>query len=181
MTRISTILVSTVFLGALVGGCAEQPDNAAQNGMATDTMGMAQDTAAMGQTGAAAVVGVYEAEPYGQYLVDGDDMSLYLFKADSAQNASTCYDACAQAWPPLLTDGEPQAGDPAVQADLLGTVERDDGTIQVTYNDWPLYYYAEDTAPGDAQGQDVMGFGAEWYLVSPSGMEVEAEGETTGP
>ncbi len=59
------------------------------------------------------------------------------------------------------------------QADLIGTFERDDGKMQVTYGGWPLYHFVRDKAPGDTNGQDVEGFGAEWYLVSPSGEEVE--------
>ena len=64
----------------------------------------------------------------------------------------------------------------AVRAQLLGTVERRDGAKQVTYNGWPLYYYARDQNPGDTNGQDVEGFGAEWYLVTPDGNPVRNEG-----
>jgi len=61
---------------------------------------------------------------------------------------------------------------PAVRAQLLGTVQRRDGAMQVTYNGWPLYYYARDQNPGDTNGQDVEGFGGEWYLVTPEGHPV---------
>ena len=47
--------------------------------------------------------------------------------------------------------------------------------MQVTYNGWPLYYFIKDKAPGDTMGQDVKGFGAEWYLVMPSGKEVHSK------
>ena len=46
---------------------------------------------------------------------------------------------CAVNWPPLIVEGKPTAGE-GVNADLLGTVERTDGTMQATYNGWPLYY-----------------------------------------
>ncbi|HET7369745.1 MAG TPA: hypothetical protein VFK45_02780 [Gammaproteobacteria bacterium] len=47
--------------------------------------------------------------------------------------------------------------------------------MQVTYNGWPLYYYAGDKKPGDTRGQDKKGFGAEWYLISPEGHIIRAE------
>ena len=56
---------------------------------------------------------------------------------------------------------------------MLGTVERRDGSLQVTYNGWPLYYFVKDGKPGDTIGQDMEGFGGEWYLVSPDGDHVE--------
>lgn len=101
---------------------------------------------------------------------DAKSVSLYLFEADT-KATSTCYDACAQAWPPLLTEGTPVAGD-QLDAGMLSTAQRKDGSTQVTYNGWPLYYFAKDQAPGDTQGQDVEGFGAEWYLISPQGQKV---------
>jgi len=120
---------------------------------------------------------VRQKEGLGTFLTDASGRSLYLFEADTAaaggrQRASTCYDECAQAWPPLLVQGEPVPANPAVRAQLLGTVQRRDGAMQVTYNGWPLYYYARDQNPGDTNGQDVEGFGGEWYLVTPEGHPV---------
>ena len=56
---------------------------------------------------------------------------------------------------------------------MLGTTKRKDGTIQVTYNGWPLYTYAGDQAPGEANGNDVDQFDAEWYALQPNGQEPE--------
>jgi predicted lipoprotein with Yx(FWY)xxD motif len=94
-------------------------------------------------------------------------MTLYLYTKDTP-NTSTCYDQCATNWPPLLTTADPIAGE-GVDAALLGTTTRTDGSIQVTYNGWPLYYYAKDAAPGDATGQDV---GSVWYVVSAAGEQI---------
>lgn len=116
-----------------------------------------------------ATVNVSETADFGPILVGDDGFSLYMFMADiQGSDASTCYDACAEAWPPLIVDGDPTAGEGADEA-LLGTITRDDGSTQVTYNGWPLYFYAGDTTPGDTAGQGVDGFGGLWYLVSPSG------------
>jgi predicted lipoprotein with Yx(FWY)xxD motif len=110
----------------------------------------------------------------GTFLVDSSGRSLYLFEADKS-STSTCNGACAAAWPPLTTTGAPTAGT-GVKANLLGTSKRDDGKMEVTYNGHPLYYFANDTAPGDLKGQGVDAFGAEWYAVSPEGKTAEGEG-----
>lgn len=106
----------------------------------------------------------------GQILVDGGGRTVYLFVADSG-TASTCYTSCAQIWPPVLTTGAPQAGTGAT-ASLVGTTARTDGTTEVTYAGHPLYYFVSDKKPGDTAGQAVNGFGALWYVLSPSGMQI---------
>ena len=60
----------------------------------------------------------------------------------------------------------------------MGTTARTDGTTQVTYNGWPLYYWIKDQKPGDATGQDVGGV---WYVLSPTGEEVETPGAAASP
>jgi predicted lipoprotein with Yx(FWY)xxD motif len=107
----------------------------------------------------------------GTILVDAKGRSLYLWEADKSDK-SACSGACAQAWPPLTTTAKPQAGS-GVQASLLGTTKRDDGTMEVTYDGHPLYYFSGDSAPGDTAGQGNKGFGAEWYVVGPNGKKVE--------
>ena len=107
----------------------------------------------------------------GTFLVDGQGRALYLWEADKGKT-STCSGACAQAWPPLTTTGAPAAsGD--VKSALLGTTKRDDGSLEVTYNGHPLYYFAGDQSAGQINGQGNKGFGAEWYLVKPSGSALD--------
>jgi predicted lipoprotein with Yx(FWY)xxD motif len=93
-------------------------------------------------------------------------MTLYLFTKDTPKT-SNCYDSCAAAWPPLLTDGAPTPGS-GVDASLLGTTTRTDGSTQVTYNGWPLYYFANDKAAGDTTGEGIQNV---WYVVTPEGMQ----------
>ncbi|MGE3538762.1 MAG: hypothetical protein AB7N91_15190 [Candidatus Tectimicrobiota bacterium] len=122
---------------------------------------------------------VAQSDQYGTYLTDSVGRAVYLFTADrqgagELQAASRCTDACAQAWPPLTTTGQPQAG-PQAQAALLGTIQRQEGTRQVTYNGWPLYYFAQDQPQSQPGGQEKKGFGGAWYLVQPQGMKVAAQ------
>ncbi|MDA0799064.1 MAG: hypothetical protein O2884_10400, partial [Chloroflexi bacterium] len=100
----------------------------------------------------------------GNVLADGAGNVLYLYTRDERET-SNCSGGCLTAWPPLMTDGTPQAGD-GVNADRLGVIQAPDGKSQVTYNGWPLYYFANDAAPGEARGQDR---GDVWYVVSAFG------------
>jgi predicted lipoprotein with Yx(FWY)xxD motif len=117
-----------------------------------------------------ATVAVANNAKLGQILVDGSGRTLYLFEADKTPT-STCYTACAQYWPPLLTKGTPQAGSGA-NAALIGTTTRTDGTLEVTYGGHPLYYVVTDHNPGDATGQGVNNFGALWDVVGPDGKKI---------
>src|SRR6266567_6309679 len=93
--------------------------------------------------GAAARLSVRSTE-YGKALFGPSGKVLYVFGADRG-STSRCYGVCATAWPPLLTRAAPLAG-PGVEAKLLGTTKRKNGTLQVTYNGHPLYYYSADKA-----------------------------------
>jgi len=110
------------------------------------------------------LVKVAQKEGLGAFLVDSRGRTLYLFLADTPTR-SACTGGCAENWPPLLTSGAAQAGE-GVDASKLGTLAREDGTTQVTYNGHPLYYFAGDAQAGDTHGQ---GIGGKWYLVSPAG------------
>jgi predicted lipoprotein with Yx(FWY)xxD motif len=113
---------------------------------------------------------------FGQIVVDGQGRALYLFGADKT-TASTCYDACATAWPPLLADkGAKIDSMHAAAAALTGTTTRKDGTIQVTYNGHPLYYFQGDKNPGEITCQGVVNFGAAWFVVDPTGSAITKTG-----
>ena len=114
----------------------------------------------------AAVVNAGQNASLGSFLVDSTGMTLYLYTKDTP-NTSVCYGGCATLWPPLLTNGAPTAGT-GVTASMLGTTTRTDGTVQVTYNGWPLYYFAKDKVAGDITGE---GVGSVWYVLTPAGMQ----------
>jgi predicted lipoprotein with Yx(FWY)xxD motif len=115
--------------------------------------------------GTAITVGT--ASGVGKVLVDTNGLTLYYFEKDQG-GKSACYGACEQGWPPLTTEGAPQAGEGAM-ASKLGTTERKDGTMQVTYAGWPLYTFVEDKKPGEDNGTDSKAFGGSWYPLHPNG------------
>jgi predicted lipoprotein with Yx(FWY)xxD motif len=108
------------------------------------------------------------ASDLGTILTDADGRTLYLFENDTSPE-STCYQDCASSWPAFTTSGDPVAGS-GIDASLLGTAERTDGTVQVTYNGHPLDYFGGDQAAGDTNGQEI---GDVWYVISPEGDAVE--------
>lgn len=135
------------------------------------SFGLAQESggaASGGEMSGPAALGVSQTDDLGEFLVDAEGMTLYMFTEDT-ENTSNCYDDCAEAWPPLLTEGEPTLGE-GLDAALVSTTERTDGTVQVTYGGWPLYYWVQDAAPGDTTGQNV---GEVWFVVSPAGEIVQ--------
>lgn len=105
-----------------------------------------------------------EDSALGTILTDPNGNTLYVFMNDTG-DTSTCTGDCAATWPALIATGEVKGGG-AVDASLLGTSARDDGTMQVTYNGHPLYHFSGDQAPGDTHGQ---GIGGIWFVVSPAG------------
>ncbi len=108
----------------------------------------------------------------GTILVAGPKhLTVYLWEADKG-STSTCSGACEQVWPPVTTTGAAKAEGAAVAADL-GTTTRAGGVKQVTYKGHPLYWYTGDSQAGETTGQGSTGFGAAWYVMSPSGSKIE--------
>lgn len=131
--------------------------------------------AAGGEFGTAADEGVElaveESPEYGEYIADDEGRAVYIYQADS-QGQSNCTGQCAEMWPPVTAEeGEASVADPALEENMLGTIEREDGTQQVTYNGRPLYYYQQDNADA-ANGQGLNG---EWFLITAQGEPVAGQ------
>lgn len=103
---------------------------------------------------------------FGEMLYDASDQAIYVFELDG-RDESACYEECAAAWPPVLTSGDPVAGQ-GVDGTLLGTTKRSDGKTQVTYAGRPLYYYAHE-APGEVRCHNVDLNGGLWWVVGRDG------------
>ncbi len=121
-----------------------------------------------------ATVQVRSHSEFGDILVGPDGMTLYNFDSDTQGGSeSTCYDGCAESWPPLTIEDAPAAG-MDVTAELT-TFERDDGTMQVAANGWPLYYFDSDEDPGDTAGQGVNDV---WWVLDTAGTPMRDNGGT---
>jgi predicted lipoprotein with Yx(FWY)xxD motif len=167
---LAVMLISAILLAA----CASSAEGGGVPPSQGSTAQPTQQSAA-GQPGAQVSSA---SNALGQILTDAQGMTLYATKNDSS-GQPTCTGNCAQLWPPFATNGQPEAG-AGVDLGLLGTVTRDDGSTQVTYNGMPLYLYSGDKAPGDTNGQ---GIGGVWYVVSADGTMVQqgSSGPTATP
>ena len=109
---------------------------------------------------------IVDESEFGEMLFGSDRQAIYIFENDR-KDKTVCYGECAEAWPPVVTKGEPVAGR-GVDERLLGTVERRDGTRQVTYAGQPLYYYAHEQ-PGEVRCHNVDLNGGFWWVIGPDG------------
>jgi predicted lipoprotein with Yx(FWY)xxD motif len=107
-----------------------------------------------------------EKTEFGKALVNGAGKAVYLFDIEESTTPE-CYDDCAIAWPPVITNGKPVAGK-GIKGGKLGTTKRTDGSTQVTFAGHPIYYYEHDTRD-KILCQNVVEFGGRWLLVKPSG------------
>jgi predicted lipoprotein with Yx(FWY)xxD motif len=158
---------------ALLAGCGSSSSSTTgSTSAATAASTPTQSTAAAATAAAPGVAVQVKKGKLGPILAVGPNrLTVYLFEADKG-TASACTGACAKAWPPVTTAGAPVAAAGAVSADL-GTVARADGTKQVTYKGHPLYFFAKDGDAGDAYGEGVKAFGADWYVMRPNGNKVD--------
>ena len=167
MKKTLPALAALALIGVLaMAGCGSSSSGSSSGG----PYGGSEETkskpaSSTSSTGAPITVG--SAAGVGRVLVDSNGMTLYYFQKDQ-NGESACYGPCEQGWPPLTTEGKPQAGEGAM-ASKLGTTERKDGTTQVTYAGWPLYTFIEDKKPGEDNGTDSKAFGASWYPLHPNG------------
>ncbi len=104
-------------------------------------------------------------------VVDANGMTVYMFDNDTqGGDTSACTGQCLEQWPPVITTSETPTGTDVTGE--LGTIETPDGELQVTLNGWPVYLWANDSAPGDVTGQGVGGI---WWVLDPSGEPVRDE------
>lgn len=172
------LLALAAAVGVVIAGCgsssggstSESGSGGASSEKASSEGKSAGSASAGGAESGGAVVSLGSVKKLGMVLVDSKGMTLYDFDKDKGGKSACVSNACEEAWPPMITEGEPQVGNGA-SASKLGTIEREDGSMQVTYAGHPLYTFVEDTKPGEANGNDVSAFGASWYALKGSGGE----------
>ncbi|MBW1603611.1 hypothetical protein JJV70_16165 [Streptomyces sp. JJ66] len=123
------------------------------------------------RSGPAGTLALREDAELGKVVTDSEGWTLYRFEEDSAKPPkATCEGDCASAWPPVPADDAKAAS--GMDAALVGSVERADGSKQLTLGGWPVYRYAKDTKPGDASGH---GVGGTWNALAPDGGKAGAD------
>jgi predicted lipoprotein with Yx(FWY)xxD motif len=168
------LIVATLAMTAVVAACSSSgasspPASQAPASVAPASQAPASEAPASGSPAASAAAGglTVDAKPVGTVgtvLVASNGMTLYTFTDDVKDSGkSACTGQCIATWPALTVPaGGTPTGGTAVTG-TLGTITReDDGTLQVTYNGLPLYFFANDKAPGDANGVY-----EKWEVVKP--------------
>jgi predicted lipoprotein with Yx(FWY)xxD motif len=112
---------------------------------------------------------------YGKIVVDGNGRTVYVFDKDTS-GTSNCSGDCLTKWPVVAAgEGTPQLD--GIDASLVSTVTRSDGTKQLAIKGLPLYLFASDTQPGEAKGQAVGGV---WWVVGADGQKITTKPGASG-
>ena len=157
------ILVLAACSGASASPSPEASVAASPSSAESVAASVAESTAPSEAAGGGYVLTIADTTA-GSSLAGEGGMTLYT-KSDDTAATSTCIGGCATAWPPFTVDAgeEVTAGDGVTGT--IGQITRDDGSLQVTYNGHPLYYYGGDANPGDSTGE---GLGGIWHIADPA-------------
>lgn len=177
--RIGWALCLVGLLASVIAGCGGSAGGASTETQGGEGTGSRQSEELTGISGVpepeGGIVGVLQVSKVGglgSIVIDRGLHTVYVFSKDSGTKSS-CYDACAARWPPMTTQTNPIARD-GIDASELGTTEREDGSLQVTFAGQPLYDYLGDTAAAEANGNDIDAFGGQWHAIGPDGEELPA-------
>jgi predicted lipoprotein with Yx(FWY)xxD motif len=144
-------------------GLNGSPDQGNLGGTTTGSVQQPGDGTSISQN---LVLGVYNNATLGEFLTAYDGKTLYTYSKDSA-GVSNCSGTCATNWPPYSVPEGTTINLPSSSTGITGkisTIKRADGSVQVTYNGAPLYFYKDDHNAGDTTGQ---GIGGVWYVAKP--------------
>lgn len=182
MKRLSVLAVPLLIAALAAAGCGSSNSSSGSGSTSSDSSSSGASTTSGSsggatQTSASTAVKTASVAKVGTVLVGPQGRAVYVYTPDTG-TTSTCYGACATAWPPLTTSARATAGSGAM-ASQLGTTKRRDGTVQVTYAGHPLYYFAGDKSPGTANGQGLEGI---WWVMTAGGKEIRsgASGKSDG-
>lgn len=174
-----SVRATLLLVGLLLVGCGTSatPDSALSGGPATPSEPSRATSSSPAVASSTPPMVEPSAQPegttiitadsqFGSMLYDASGQAIYLFDAERSTRPM-CYGDCADAWPPVLTTGEPRAKG-SVQSKLLDTTRRRDGTSQVTYAGHPLYFYAHE-GKYQVLCHDIVEYGGTWLVVQPDG------------
>ncbi|MDQ7906385.1 hypothetical protein RB614_17870 [Phytohabitans sp. ZYX-F-186] len=145
---------------------------------ASPESGAAAGAEAPPATGTPQVLKIAQLDGFDPLLVNGKGRTIYRFDRDSNDPpTTTCVEECLKTWQPVLAPNGVEV-DAGIEEDLVGSVERPDGNLQLTLNGWPMYYFHKDLSLGQTAGH---GTGGAWFAISPSGGRAEKISDEPAP
>jgi predicted lipoprotein with Yx(FWY)xxD motif len=168
-------VVAAVVIAGCGGGSSSSSSSTSPEASGGENASATTSSEASSGGGGSSTIAGAEVGGFGSVLVDSKGMTVYLFTPDKG-TTSTCYGGCETEWPPVVAEGKPSAGEGAMSS-ALGTTKRKDGTMQVTYEGHPVYLFAGDKAPGEANGQGDDGV---WWVMNEAGEAIEGGGSGGG-
>ncbi len=169
------IALPTLALSLALAACGGSSSSSSSSSQAVAVP--ASSTAAGAGGGASGVVRSASNATLGAtVLVDAQGMTLYRLSGEEHGRLICTSAACVASWHPLIA---PAAGVSGASIGSLGTLKRPEGTEQVTYKGLPLYTFAGDKAPGQANGQGLKDVGV-WSAISPGSTGVSASKSSAG-
>ncbi|MFG1910484.1 hypothetical protein [Kribbella sp. NPDC048928] len=170
MKRLSSVAAA---VGVMVLGLGGLTACGGSDSGGTDSGAPAAPSSPAGQP--AVKLATADVSGLGKVVVDGNGRTVYVFDKDTA-GKSNCAGDCLAKWPPVAAgDGAPQLE--GIDASLVSTVTRSDGTKQLAINGLPLYLFASDSQAGQATGQAVGGI---WWAVGADGKKITTQPSGSG-
>ena len=174
--RVGVLAAAAILVAACGGSGATTAPTTATTQAPPSNAATAGPTAGASEAAEAYEVELGDSDALGKFLTGEDGKTLYLFTPDTA-TTSACNTGCVDSWPPFTIEAdETVTGGEGVTA-KFGTITRQDGSMQVTYNGHPLYYFSGDQAAGDTNGQ---GLNSKWYVVGADGNAIMAKAQASG-
>lgn len=120
--------------------------------------------------GATTTIASHRTTKAGVILVSSRGQVLFLFTHDR-DGKSSCYGRCRREWRPLRAFGRVVAKRGSrVKQRWLSTTRRRGGTLQATYDHFPLYVNVGNK-PGSLKGDSTTEFGGRWYAMPAIGVK----------
>lgn len=172
MKRLSSVVgvVGAAVLGLAGLSACGSGDSSSGYGSGSSSSAPASQPAAAG-----AKLATADVSGLGKVVVDGNGRTVYVYDKD-ASGKSNCEGDCLAKWPVVAAgDGTPQLT--GIDASLISTITRSDGSKQLAINGLPLYLFASDSAAGDAKGQAIGGV---WWVVGADGKKITTQPAGSG-
>ncbi len=172
MRHLPKLSIPAIAASLLIAACGSSSSSSTTTSSAASTQ-----PATQGSNGSQSAVVVKSASSsLGTILVDSQGMALYHLGGERSGKFICTSTACLGVWHPLIA---PSSGAPSGEVGSLGTVQRPEGTVQVTYKGTPLYTFAQDKQAGETNGQGIKDVGTWSVITTSSGSAPSSTGSSS--